>query len=57
MAEHAPLHHHLLTMPLSAKNRPPPALLSASAHYLAPRTQLPRSSLRTSPCCTAGSAR
>ncbi|KAJ7821551.1 hypothetical protein B0H14DRAFT_3471455 [Mycena olivaceomarginata] len=40
MAEHAPLHHHLLTMPLSAKNRPPPALLSASAHYLALRTQL-----------------
>ncbi|KAJ7798657.1 glycosyl hydrolases family 31-domain-containing protein [Mycena olivaceomarginata] len=40
MAEHAPLHHHLLTMPLSAKNRPPPALLSASAHYLALRMQL-----------------
>ncbi|KAJ7821534.1 hypothetical protein B0H14DRAFT_2455039, partial [Mycena olivaceomarginata] len=40
MAEHAPLHHHLLTMPVSAKNRPPPALLSASAHYLALRTQL-----------------
>ncbi|KAJ7817247.1 Dbl homology domain-containing protein [Mycena olivaceomarginata] len=40
MAEHAPLHHHLLTMPLSAKNRPPPALLSASAHYLALRTQV-----------------
>ncbi|KAJ7840514.1 hypothetical protein B0H14DRAFT_2784847, partial [Mycena olivaceomarginata] len=32
--------HHLLTMPLSAKNRPPPALLSASAHYLALCTQL-----------------
>ncbi|KAJ6631385.1 hypothetical protein B0H10DRAFT_2207057 [Mycena sp. CBHHK59/15] len=40
MAEHAPLHHHLLTMPLSAKNRPPPALLTASAHYLALRVQL-----------------
>ncbi|KAJ7099366.1 hypothetical protein B0H15DRAFT_771497 [Mycena belliarum] len=40
MAEHAPLHHHLLTMPLSAKNRPPPALMSASAHYLALRVQL-----------------
>ncbi|KAJ6590157.1 hypothetical protein DFH09DRAFT_1027398 [Mycena vulgaris] len=40
MAEHAPLHHHLLTMPVSAKNRPPPALLSASAHYLALRVQL-----------------
>ncbi|KAF7325303.1 DH domain-containing protein [Mycena venus] len=40
MAEHAPLHHHLLTMPVSPKNRPPPALLSASAHYLALRTQL-----------------
>ncbi|KAJ7672065.1 Dbl homology domain-containing protein, partial [Mycena rosella] len=40
MAEHAPLHHHLLTMPVSAKNRPPPALLAASAHYLALRVQL-----------------
>ncbi|KAJ7935347.1 hypothetical protein B0H13DRAFT_2178183 [Mycena leptocephala] len=40
MAEHAPLHHHLLTMPVSPKNRPPPALLSASAHYLALRVQL-----------------
>ncbi|KAJ7125361.1 Dbl homology domain-containing protein, partial [Mycena epipterygia] len=40
MTEHAPLHHHLLTMPVSAKNRPPPALLSASAHYLALRVQL-----------------
>ncbi|KAK7033818.1 DH domain-containing protein [Favolaschia claudopus] len=40
MAEHAPLHHHLLTMPVSPKNRPPPALLDASAHYLALRAQL-----------------
>ncbi|KAJ6491618.1 hypothetical protein C8R47DRAFT_1319418 [Mycena vitilis] len=40
MAEHAPLHHHLLTMPVTPKNRPPPALLSASAHYLALRVQL-----------------
>ncbi|KAJ7270166.1 hypothetical protein B0H12DRAFT_1320345 [Mycena haematopus] len=40
MSEHAPLHHHLLTMPVTPKNRPPPALLSASAHYLALRTQL-----------------
>ncbi|KAJ7286909.1 Dbl homology domain-containing protein [Mycena rebaudengoi] len=40
MAENAPLHHHLLTMPVSAKNRPPPALLTASAHYLALRVQL-----------------
>ncbi|CAK5281916.1 unnamed protein product [Mycena citricolor] len=40
MVEHAPLHHHLLTMPVSAKNRPPPALLTASAHYLALRGQL-----------------
>ncbi|KAF8161718.1 hypothetical protein K438DRAFT_2070497 [Mycena galopus ATCC 62051] len=40
MDEYAPLHHHLLTMPVTPKNRPPPALLSASAHYLALRTQL-----------------
>ncbi|KAJ7721490.1 hypothetical protein B0H16DRAFT_367049 [Mycena metata] len=40
MGEHAPLHHHLLTMPVSPKNRPPPALLDASARYLALRVQL-----------------
>ncbi|KAJ7198500.1 hypothetical protein GGX14DRAFT_700031 [Mycena pura] len=40
MAEHAPLHHHLLTMPVSPKNRPPQALMDASARYLALRTQL-----------------
>ncbi|KAJ6497445.1 hypothetical protein C8R45DRAFT_898742 [Mycena sanguinolenta] len=40
MAEHAPLHHHLLTMPVTPKNRPPPALLASSSHYLALRTQL-----------------
>ncbi|KAF7295946.1 DH domain-containing protein [Mycena kentingensis (nom. inval.)] len=40
MNEHAPLHHHLLTMPVSSKNRPPQALMEASARYLALRTQL-----------------
>ncbi|KAF7289243.1 DH domain-containing protein [Mycena indigotica] len=40
MNENAPLHHHLLTMTVSAKNRPPPALMEASARYLALRTQL-----------------
>ncbi|KAF7290118.1 DH domain-containing protein [Mycena chlorophos] len=40
MNEHAPLHHHLLTMTVSAKNRPPQALMDASARYLALRTQL-----------------
>ncbi|KAJ7033394.1 hypothetical protein C8F04DRAFT_1396029 [Mycena alexandri] len=40
MSEHAPLHHHLLTMTVSPKNRPPPALLDASARYLALRVQL-----------------
>ncbi|KAJ7072949.1 Dbl homology domain-containing protein [Mycena amicta] len=38
MNEHA--HYHLLTMPVSATNRPPPALRDASARYLALRTQL-----------------
>ncbi|KAJ7647868.1 hypothetical protein FB45DRAFT_1052278 [Roridomyces roridus] len=40
MQEHQPLHHHLLTMPVSPRNRPPPALLAASTHYLALRVQL-----------------
>ncbi|KAF9486081.1 hypothetical protein BDN70DRAFT_870597 [Pholiota conissans] len=40
MAEQEPYHYHLLTMPVSAKNRPPPALLEASTNYLALRGQL-----------------
>ncbi|KAJ7072944.1 hypothetical protein C8F01DRAFT_266392 [Mycena amicta] len=40
MKEHAPLHHHLLTMTVSAKSRPPLAIMDASARYIALRTQL-----------------
>ncbi|KAF9529766.1 hypothetical protein CPB83DRAFT_852143 [Crepidotus variabilis] len=40
MDEQEPYHYHLLTMPVSAKNRPPPALLEASQNYLALRGQL-----------------
>ena len=40
MNEQEPLHYHLLTMNVSAKNRPAPALLSASTNYLALRGQL-----------------
>lgn len=40
MAEQEPYHYHLLTMPVSSKNRPPPALLEASTNYLALRGQL-----------------
>ncbi len=40
MAEQEPYHYHLLTMPVSQKNRPPPALLAASTNYLALRGQL-----------------
>ncbi|KAH9485619.1 Rho guanine nucleotide exchange factor gef1 [Psilocybe cubensis] len=40
MGEQEPYHYHLLTMPLSAKNRPPAALLAASTNYLALRGQL-----------------
>ncbi|KAF8171877.1 hypothetical protein BJ912DRAFT_860280 [Pholiota molesta] len=40
MAEQEPYHYHLLTMPVSPKNRPPPALLEASTNYLALRGQL-----------------
>lgn len=40
MAEQEPYHHHLLTMNVSQKNRPPPALLEASKNYLALRGQL-----------------
>ncbi|KIY72201.1 hypothetical protein CYLTODRAFT_440784 [Cylindrobasidium torrendii FP15055 ss-10] len=35
-----PLHNHLLHMPLSAKNRPPPELIKASAEYVALRGKL-----------------
>ncbi|KAL0569147.1 hypothetical protein V5O48_012821 [Marasmius crinis-equi] len=40
MEETEPYHHHLLNMPVSAKNRPPAALLEASTNYLALRGQL-----------------
>lgn len=40
MNEQEPYHYHLLTMPVSAKNRPPPSLLTASSNYLALRGQL-----------------
>ncbi|KAF8161375.1 hypothetical protein B0H34DRAFT_700687 [Crassisporium funariophilum] len=40
MNEQEPYHYHLLTMPMSAKNRPPPSLLAASTNYLALRGQL-----------------
>ena len=40
MNEQEPYHYHLLTMSVSAKNRPPPALLAASTNYLALRGQL-----------------
>ncbi|KDR75582.1 hypothetical protein GALMADRAFT_488485 [Galerina marginata CBS 339.88] len=40
MNEQEPYHYHLLTMPVSQKNRPPPSLLAASTNYLALRGQL-----------------
>ncbi|ESK85548.1 rho guanyl nucleotide exchange [Moniliophthora roreri MCA 2997] len=40
MDEQEPYHHHLLNMNVSAKNRPPAALLEASTNYLALRGQL-----------------
>lgn len=40
MNEQQPLHYHLLNMNVSAKNRPPPALLEASTNYIALRAQL-----------------
>lgn len=40
MNEQEPFHYHLLTMNVSAKNRPPPTLLAASMNYLALRGQL-----------------
>lgn len=40
MNEQEPYHYHLLTMPVSAKNRPPASLLAASTNYLALRGQL-----------------
>ncbi len=40
MNEQEPYHYHLLTMPVNAKNRPPPSLLAASTNYLALRGQL-----------------
>ncbi|KAJ3881889.1 hypothetical protein F5051DRAFT_75464 [Lentinula edodes] len=40
MNEQEPFHYHLLTMNVTAKNRPPPALLEASTNYLALRGQL-----------------
>ena len=40
MNEQEPYHYHLLTMPVNAKNRPPPSLLAASSNYLALRGQL-----------------
>ncbi|TFK44984.1 hypothetical protein BDQ12DRAFT_44200 [Crucibulum laeve] len=40
MDDQEPFHYHLLTMNVSAKNRPPPALLAASTNYLALRGQL-----------------
>ncbi|KAF9562949.1 Dbl homology domain-containing protein [Agrocybe pediades] len=40
MSEQEPYHYHLLTMPVSSKNRPPASLLAASTNYLALRGQL-----------------
>jgi len=40
MNDQEPFHYHLLTMLVSAKNRPPPSLLAASTNYLALRGQL-----------------
>ncbi|KAF9463539.1 hypothetical protein BDZ94DRAFT_1192610 [Collybia nuda] len=40
MSEQEPYHYHLLTMNVSAKNRPPATLLEASTNYLALRGQL-----------------
>ncbi|KAJ3969654.1 hypothetical protein EV361DRAFT_951286 [Lentinula raphanica] len=40
MNEQEPFHYHLLTMNVTPKNRPPPALLEASTNYLALRGQL-----------------
>ncbi|PPQ78977.1 hypothetical protein CVT25_002261 [Psilocybe cyanescens] len=40
MNEQEPYHYHLLTMPVSQKNRPPASLLAASTNYLALRGQL-----------------
>ncbi|KAF9443991.1 hypothetical protein P691DRAFT_763777 [Macrolepiota fuliginosa MF-IS2] len=40
MNEQEPYHYHLMNMNVSAKNRPPPALLAASTNYLALRGQL-----------------
>ncbi|KAG6853668.1 hypothetical protein C0991_002466 [Blastosporella zonata] len=40
MEEQEPFHYHLLTMNVSAKNRPPPSLLAASTNYVALRGQL-----------------
>ncbi|RDB24970.1 Dynamin-binding protein [Hypsizygus marmoreus] len=40
MNEQEPLHYHLLTMPVTPKNRPPASLLAASTNYLALRGQL-----------------
>ncbi|KAF5387247.1 hypothetical protein D9757_006854 [Collybiopsis confluens] len=40
MNEQEPFHYHLLTMPVTPKNRPPQALLEASTNYLALRGQL-----------------
>ncbi|KAG6830948.1 hypothetical protein H0H87_006709 [Tephrocybe sp. NHM501043] len=40
MEEQEPFHYHLLTMNVSAKNRPPASLLAASTNYLALRGQL-----------------
>lgn len=40
MNEQEPFHYHLLTMNVSAKNRPPASLLAASTNYLALRGQL-----------------
>ncbi|KAG6918870.1 hypothetical protein DXG01_010934 [Tephrocybe rancida] len=40
MEEQEPFHFHLLTMNVSAKNRPPASLLAASTNYVALRGQL-----------------
>ena len=40
MNDQEPYHYHLLTTPVSAKNRHPPGLLQASTNYLALRGQL-----------------
>ena len=40
MNEQEPYHYHLLTMPVSAKNRPPASLRAASTNYIALRGQL-----------------